>query len=135
MSMPKITIIYAIALILLGLISYLASGMVSITALIPTFFGIVMLLVGVVALSEITRRHAMHVASLLGLVGFIATVSGIFAVISMLSGEAIARPGAAVSKAIMAIFSLIYFALCLWSFVSARLIKKKDNPQPLSAED
>jgi len=127
MNMPKITIVYAVILILIGLISYLASGMVSITALIPAFFGVVVLIAGIAAFSEKMRKRAMHIASVLGLIGFLGTVSGLFDVSAMLSGEEITRPGAAVGKSFMAIFSLVYFLICLWSFVSARLFKKKSN--------
>jgi hypothetical protein len=127
MNMPKITIVYAVILILIGVISYLASGMVSITALIPAFFGIVVLILGIAAFSEKTRKRAMHIASVMGLIGFLVTVSGLFDVSAMLSGEQIARPGAAVGKSFMAIFSLIYFLICLWSFVSARVFKKRNN--------
>ena len=65
--MPKITIIYAVLLILIGFIGYLGSGMVSITALIPAFFGVVVLVIGLLGLSEKRRKAAMHIASALGL--------------------------------------------------------------------
>jgi O-antigen/teichoic acid export membrane protein len=125
--MARVTIIYAVALILIGVIGYLGSGMVSVTALIPAFFGIVVLVVGLVALNEQRRKMAMHIASVLGLLGFIGTVSGVFSVIDMLSGHQLARPGAAVSKALMAIVSLVYFLLCLWSFISARLLRRNNS--------
>jgi len=127
MNMGKITIVFAVILILIGLIGYLGSGMASITALIPAFFGVVFLVLGVMSLFENMRKNAMHVASVLALIGIIFTIGGIFDVGKMLGGEQLARPGAAVSKAIMAIFSIVYFVICLWSFVSARLLKKKDD--------
>ncbi len=131
MSLPKITIAYAIILIIVGLIGYLGSGMESITALIPAFFGVLILVVGILAMFGGMRKNAMHIAAVLGLIGFLGTVSGIFDIASMLGGEEIERPGAALSKAFMAVFSLVYFLICLWSFISARLWKKdeqKDKP-------
>lgn len=127
MSMAKVTLIYAVILILIGFIGYLASGMASITALIPAFFGVVFLVLGIMAFFEKMRKNAMHVASVIALIGLLLTLGGIFGVGKMLSGEQIARPGAAVGKAFMAIFSLVYFIMCVWSFISARLLKKKDN--------
>ena len=127
MSMPKITIYYAAILILIGVIGYLSSGMVSITALIPAFFGVVFVVLGIMAMFGNMRKNAMHVATVLAFIALLFTIGGIFDVASMLSGEPIERPGAAVTKSFMAIFSLIYFALCLWSFISARLLKKEDN--------
>lgn len=129
MSMPKITIYYAVTLILLGIIAYLSSGMASITALIPAFFGVVFLVLGVMAMFENMRQNAMHVASILAFIALLFTVGGLFDIASMLSGEEIERPGAAVGKSFMAIFSLIYFVICLWSFIRARLLKKNDKQE------
>ena len=64
MDTPKITIIYAIALIILGIGGYVSTGMVHITSLIPTFFGIVVLILGILAKKENIRKHVLvHVAS------------------------------------------------------------------------
>lgn len=126
MSMPKITIVYAVILILIGFIGYLASGMESITALIPAFFGVVFLVLGVMAIFKNMRQNAMHVSSVLALIALIFTIGGIFDIGTMLSGGEIERPGAAVSMAFMAIFSLVYFILCVWSFISVRLKRKKE---------
>lgn len=129
MNMPKITLAYAVILIIIGLIGYLASGMASITALIPAFFGVVFVVLGIMAMFENMRKNAMHVASVISFIGLLFTIGGVFDVASMLSGTTIERPGAAVAKAFMAIFSLIYFAICMWSFISARLLKKDDKPE------
>jgi len=124
MNLPKLTIIYAVLLIILGLAGYFGLGMVSITALIPAFFGIVMLIVGFLAFKENLRRHAMHIASALGFIGFLATISSLPAFITLLGGGEVARPGAVVGKTVMASLSLMYFTLCFRSFVQARLLKK-----------
>ena len=47
----------------------------SITALIPAFFGIALILLGIVARNEKARKHAMHFAALLGLVGLLGGVA------------------------------------------------------------
>ncbi len=129
MSMPRITLAYAVILIIIGLIGYMASGMASITALIPSFFGVVFVVLGIMAMFENMRKNAMHVAAVISFIALLFTIGGIFDVFSMLSGTELERPGAAVAKAFMAIFSLVYFAICLWSFVSARLLKKNDKPE------
>jgi multisubunit Na+/H+ antiporter MnhF subunit len=134
LSMTRITLAYAAILILIGIIGYLGSGMVSFTALIPAFFGILMLVIGLLALNENRRKTVMHIASVLGLIGFLGTMGGIFDVSAMLSGQEIMRPGAAVSKALMAVMSLVYFLLCLWSFISVRLLKKKDYNKAADAK-
>ena len=120
MNMPKATIWFAAALILLGVIGYVATGMVSVTALIPAFFGLVFLILGVLARKESLAKHVMHAASVLALLGVAGSFSGIPSVITMLGGGAVGMPAAAVSRAIMALLSLGYLVLCIKSFIDAR---------------
>ena len=61
-------------LIVLGLASYFLTGGVSVTALIPAFFGAVFVVLAIVARSESARKHAMHAAVALGLLGFLGTL-------------------------------------------------------------
>ena len=58
--MAKITIGLGLVLIALGLGSYFGTGQASVTALIPAFFGLPLLLLGLVALKERMRKNAMH---------------------------------------------------------------------------
>jgi len=120
MNMPVITIIYAILLLLLGIIGFSITGGVSVTALIPAYFAVVVLIAGLLALKEKYRKRGMHAASMLGLIGFIGTVSGLIKFFGMLFGGEVDRPAAVISQAIMAILSLLFFLLCLKSFIDAR---------------
>jgi len=120
MNMPKITIVYAVLLIALGLVGFFGFGRSSITALIPAFFGVLVLVAGLLAQDEKLRRHAMHAASALGLLGFLGTVTGLVKFFTLIGGGEVARPAAVISQAVMAILSLIFFILCLQSFIAAR---------------
>ena len=120
MNMPKITIVYAVLLIALGLVGFFGFGRSSITALIPAFFGVLVLVAGLLARDEKLRRHAMHAASALGLLGFLGTVTGLVKFFTLIGGGEVARPAAVISQAVMAILSLIFFILCLQSFIAAR---------------
>jgi len=71
----------------------------------------------------------MHAATVLGLIGFLATFTGIINIGSWLSGNEVENVSAAFSKASMSIVSLVYFIFCLWSFISARLLKKDDQKE------
>lgn len=106
--MNTLTILYSGLLILLGLVGYFATGRQSVTALIPAFFGIavlvVVLIVGRVADSQTLRWTFIVLCA----VGLIATVSGIPKVLQLLGGGEVARPAAAVSQALMAATSLIF---------------------------
>src|SRR5262245_44127545 len=72
--MPTTTILFGLALIGYGLFLYFAQNPdKSPTALIPAFFGVAFLLLGVLAsLKDSLRKHAMHLAAAIGLFGCIA---------------------------------------------------------------
>ena len=77
--MARLTITIGILLTLLGVAFYVgltvaAGTHPSVTALIPAFAGLPILLLGVAALKESIRKHAMHGVSLLALLGFLLPV-------------------------------------------------------------
>jgi fluoride ion exporter CrcB/FEX len=118
--LANITIGFGIVLIVLGVGGYFGSDRVSPTALIPAAFGLLLLIFGALARDEKRRKMAMHIAVTVGLLGFLGTVSGLFQLPTMLSGGAVARPGAVVSKSIMAVLMAIYVGMCVKSFIDAR---------------
>lgn len=82
--MTQTTRLVGMALAVLGLASYWGTGRTSVTALIPAFFGVVLIaLAWVAARGDAARRHAMHVAMVVALVGIAGTASrllpGVFA--------------------------------------------------------
>jgi len=120
MNMPKVTITFAVIFIILGLIGYFATGMVSVTALIPSFFGIILLVLGFLAQAESRRKLMMHIAVVFGVLGVAGTFSGLMKLPAYFSGEELARPEAVITQAVMCVLSLIYVVLCVKSFVDAR---------------
>jgi len=118
--MARITIGLGIVLILLGVVSYVATGMQSWTALIPSIFGVLMSGFGFAARYDRFRRHAIHSAVLLSVFGFGGTVSGLKKMPLVIRGEDVERPAAVVVQAVMAVLCLGYFLLGLWSFINAR---------------
>ena len=117
--MPSITIALGVALIIVGLAGYFLTGAVSLTALIPAGFGVVIALAGVVARDDRMRKHAMHAAVLVALLGFLGSVRGVLQIGALLDGTA-ARPAAVVSQTIMAVLTLGYIVVAVRSFVQAR---------------
>ena len=112
--MAKVTIALAVALIVLGVAGFVATGSEHYTALIPAAFGVVFAVLGFVALNPAARKHAMHAAAALALLGFVFTVKG--AVTLVTSGAS----AAAISKTIMSLLCLIFVGLCVRSFINAR---------------
>lgn len=117
--MAIITIGLGAILSLIGLGAYI-NNPESWTALIPAFFGLPLLVLGLLARNERWRKHAMHAAAGIALLGFLGTIRGVLNVARMLSGEEIIRPRAAVVQAVMAVLLAVFLALCINSFVQAR---------------
>ena len=102
---------------MLGVASYVATGRTSVTALIPAIFGAVLVMCALVARKEAMRKHAMHAAVAVALIGALASLGR--AVPAMLDGGDLMRP-AFISQAIMAVLLIVYVALGVQSFIAAR---------------
>lgn len=120
--MAKVTLVFAVALIALGLIGYIGTGSAHPTALIPAVLGVLLGIFGALAISpnEGRRKLFMHINVTLGLLGFLGTVMGLIQWFQMLAGATAKNPPATESKAAMALICLIYVALCVRSFIAAR---------------
>jgi hypothetical protein len=119
--LAKLTIAFGGLLIILGVGGYFLTGAQSITALIPAFAGIVFEILGFIALKPDLRKHAMHGAAALALLGFLGTIPGLIKLAKwMIGGVDPARPAAVVSQSIMAALCVIYLVLCVRSFINAR---------------
>src|SRR4029453_1849304 len=66
---------FGLLLIALGVIGYLGTGRTSMTALIPAYFGAAFLVCSIIARQESARKHAMHAAVAIGLLGAIAALA------------------------------------------------------------
>lgn len=117
--MPSTTIALGVALIILGLAGYFLTGAVSLTALIPAAFGLVIALSGLIARDERKRKHAMHAAVVVALLGFLGSIRGLLQIGDVFDGTA-ARPAAVVAQTIMAVLTLGYIVIAVRSFVQAR---------------
>lgn len=103
-----------------GIGGYVATNMVSPTALIPAFLGLLLTVAGVIAGQESMRKHAMHGAAFIALIGLAGTASRTMKLPALLSGEAVKNPGAIYSSAMTFVLSAIFLALCVKSFIDAR---------------
>ena len=114
--MPGTTRLFGLILIVLGVASYVMTGRTSITAMIPAFFGAALVVCALVARKESARKHAMHAAVALGLIGALAALAR--GVPAALNGDA-SRP-AVMSQLVMGGLLLIYVAMGVQSFIAAR---------------
>lgn len=117
--MPSTAIGCGLSLILIGIAGYvwgMLDGKASITALIPAFFGIVIALLGAFAKSsESARKHLMHAALLVALLGFVIPTYRLLSNVS-----AITLTAGVVAQAAMALICLIFLILGIQSFANAR---------------
>ena len=118
--MAKLTIALGALLIILGIAGFVATGSEHPTALIPAGAGVLFVILAIFALNPNARKHAMHAAAALALLGFLGTIDGVIKTIQLASGATVARAPAAISKAIMSILCLIFVGLCVRSFINAR---------------
>lgn len=121
--MAKVTLVFALLLAVLGLVSYFGTGSQHPTALIPTWFGVALGIFGFLAISpnESRRKLFMHINVTIGLLGFLGA-----------AGRAIQSYGHARSLGLepdrialeaqgaMAGLLLIYVLMCVKSFIEAR---------------
>lgn len=119
--MAKISYLFGVLLITLGVASYFAAESRAVTALIPAFFGVVMLILGWVAShGAAANKHAMHVAAILNLLGAGAGLSrGIPNVVKYLGGDHSVWLKA-ISQGGMGLLCLVFLVLCIRSFIQAR---------------
>lgn len=123
--MPQITVLLGVVLALVGIVFYLATGAESVTALIPTVFGVVIAVCGVLVIARPTwRKHAMHAAVAIALIGAIAAGGRMI--------QALAGGGewnAAIwEQLIMVVLCLVYVGLGVKSFIDARRARQGELP-------
>jgi len=121
--LAKVTLVFAVLLIALGLVGYLGTGSQHATALIPTWFGVALGVFGLLAISpnESRRKLFMHISVTVGLLGFIGgAVEAVRGYVHAKSAGLEPNQIALASKATMAGLMLVYVILCVRSFIAAR---------------
>ncbi len=117
--MPTTAIGCGLSLIMIGIAGYvwgMLGDKASFTALIPAAFGIVIALLGAFAKSsESARKHLMHAALLVALIGFVIPT---YRLLSN-TGAITLSPGV-VAQAAMALICLMFLILGIQSFATAR---------------
>jgi hypothetical protein len=117
--MAKVTLVFAVLLIILGLGFYLGTGSKAPTALIPAWFGVALGFGGLLAISpsEGRRKLFMHINVTIGLLGFLGAAGrAIYALTSGRTPDQVA----VIAQLSMAGLLLIYVILCVRSFIAAR---------------
>ena len=114
-AMASTTVVFGVLLTLLGLVGYFLTGTSSVTALIPAIFGLLLFVLGVLARSEPIRKHVMHAAAAIALVG---CAGALFSLLRTPAGPR--SPMAVFSQAGMVVLTAVFVGLCVKSFIDVR---------------
>lgn len=114
--MYKTTILFGVLLIATGLAGYFGTGAVQKTALIPSGFGVVLLVCGLLASNENRRMLAMHIAVLFGLLGAIGVIPTLLKTL-LKEDRSLA---ALAAKTVTLVLCVVFVGLCVRSFIAAR---------------
>lgn len=124
--MAKLAMFFGVLLVALGVIFFIGTGSAHKTSLIPTWFGLALIVSGALANSENAKQRMlwMHIAVTVSLLGFIFPAAR--AIMTWLHGRSsatgltVVQATAAKEELYMAILCLVFTALCVRSFIAAR---------------
>lgn len=134
--MPVVTVVFGLLLIALGVWSYWGGTLglweplgfasperLSGTALIPAYVGLMLVVLGLFAFKENWLKHAMHLASMVGLLGLLAAV-GRLATTGNIKGVG------GTSLMTMTLVCGVFVILCVNSFIQARRRRRSSSIAP-----
>ena len=132
MKMYLVTILFGVLLVITGVTVFIQTGSAHKTALIPAFLGGGLVICGLLAANEGRRMVIMHIAVVIGLLGFIGSMAKLF--------KPDQSTAAFAGKAISAGLCAVFIALCVRSFIQARrareaLATEADSGEEDSSQD
>jgi uncharacterized membrane protein len=114
--MPTTTRLVGFVLIAIGIIGYVGTGMVSLTAMIPAMVGAILLVLALVARNPQARKHAMHAAVAVALIAALGTLPRL--VPALRAGHL--NRAATIAQLAMVLVLLFYVVMGVRSFIEAR---------------
>lgn len=114
--MHRWTILFGLLLVAIGLGDYYFADAKQPKVLIPAVLGIAMFVCGVVAAQSAMRMLAIHVAALIGVIGFVGPLVALF--------EDTANTAAVLAKGLTSALCLMFVLMCVNSFLEDRRARK-----------
>ncbi len=115
--MPRLTLIAGGLLLAVGIIGYVATSFASMTALIPSVVGVLLLISG--AIAKKNTKLGVHIALVIALLGALGMIMPLMNLGALFAGES-ENPGAVISALITVIVLVVYIVLGVRSFIAAR---------------
>jgi hypothetical protein len=127
--LAKLTIVFGILLILVGIAGFVSTGSAHPTALIPAGAGLLFILFGAMANTENPKKRMlwMHISVTIALLLFLGTIPADIDVIRLSRGTVFPHPIAVVEKAGMSLLCMLYVAFCIRSFILARRLRVQNT--------
>ena len=119
MTMHRWTILFGLLLVAIGLGAYYFADAKQPMVLIPAVLGIAMFVCGVVAAQGAMRMLAIHVAALIGVIGFVGPLVALF--------EDTANTATVLAKGLTSALCLMFVLMCVNSFLEVRRARKAGN--------
>ena len=118
--MANHAISFGLALVIVGLYGYFGYETQSPTALIPAAVGVLLMISGIAGQKETRRKHAMHAAATVSLVGAFAAWGRAIAMLAK------GKEGN-VMILLMGVICTVFVFLCIRSFISARKAREEES--------
>lgn len=107
-------------LVVLGIVAYVLTDFASATALIPSFFGVAFLALGLIGRDAARERLAVYGLAVLSLVGIAGSTRGLTDLLALVTGGDVELPVAAVSQGVMTLVCLAVLVAALGFIIEAR---------------
>ena len=117
---PTLAIVLGALLGVVGVVAYILTGFASITALIPTIFGLILVGLGVWGRNPESERTATYAIGVFGILGILGSLRAVPDKIALLSGEAVDSVVATASQAILILVSVILLASAAYAILASR---------------
>jgi hypothetical protein len=117
--MTMLTVVIGAVLVVLGVVVYAATGAASVTALIPSLVGVLLLLCAAAARKPAWHRHGIHAALVVALLGALGTLMNVVQIGQVFAGTA-ERPVAVIESTLMFVLLVGYIVMGVRSFIAAR---------------
>ena len=119
--MPIIAIVFGILLAVVGISGFVVTGMTHLNALIPFVLGDLLVMLGVLTLVRPKwRKHTMHAAATLALLGVGGSAGGTIQLLRWLVGTAPEHPIVVMAQSATSLLCAIFVAFAIRSFIEAR---------------